>query len=157
LEGARTQGAIDRGRSARGGELVALDIVNARHRDHHSFIRHLDELLPPEIPQGELCLVDGAPEEIGDDHEHLGLRALQADPFSENDAVHPRHDEIGQQQVDRPGMVLGGVQCRRGVFSSQDRIAVLFEHLGGDGAHFSKPRSGHTRVDQQWRTTASCF
>src|SRR4029453_1603563 len=50
-------------------ESLALDIVNTGHSDHHPLVRHLHELLPSEIPQSELCLVDRAPEEIRDHHE----------------------------------------------------------------------------------------
>src|SRR5690349_3364701 len=65
---------------ARGIPFVTFDVVDTGDRDHHPVVRHLDELLTPQIPQRELGLVDRAAEEIGDDHERQARTVRRGAP-----------------------------------------------------------------------------
>ena len=49
--------------------------------------------------------------------QHPGIRPSQADPLSKHDAVHPRHDDVHQQQIDGSWMMFDDVQCFAGVMA----------------------------------------
>jgi hypothetical protein len=46
-----------------------FDMVHAGHGDRHSVVKRVDELLAPEVPEGELHLIDGGSEQFHQNHE----------------------------------------------------------------------------------------
>ena len=67
--------------------------------------------------------------------EYLRLRPRHRESCGELDAVHARHDDVGDEQIDR---ILGGgcnAQCVFGAARGKHPVPEIAEHVTHQGAH----------------------
>ena len=67
--------------------------------------------------------------------EHSHTREPAEDPLGEVEPVHLRHDQIGEQEVDRPVVVLGQPEGCLGAFGGEHGVAVAAQDAGSQHAH----------------------
>ena len=67
--------------------------------------------------------------------QHFDARAQHGDPFGQLGTVQMRHDDVGQQQVDRDTVVRSNAQGIVGVHRLDHAVALLLEHAAHELSH----------------------